>query len=1221
MEGSAAAGGAPSSQWAQSVAVAVAPESTPPEGQAKPGRERKVFWDVPKGWGWRMCVLGPMMPLICTVLAGIGVPFLVVQSDVWSVWVPQAGDFWDDKQYHKKVNEEGAKVWEGVERVLEESQAQAQGLYLVVPKSKGNVMTKDSMLEVIKREQALEAVTVEEAGHTFHFQDVCDGRAGPLYLGYSFPCPKLTSTHAFKEAGYDMGPLASTLWFSAILKDAIVKPIIAPLMLATDFPPGCSGTCVFQCQQACAAAWGMAATGNFFAFQQVPSCMGCMIPAERTLYAVLEDPGFAGAVGLPKPFSKNETALKDHWLYTQSAKGFLAQQTVPGPNGTVVHPYANALAMDDAELDAALATVLAAMFGITPGVTNAFNINLPAFGTRFSKGARSLEAPGLTTQDMLSWVTDEVCGWAFCYAPPLILGGTNPEHGAFRNPDQPLQSVAALEMVYLLTLDPDFLQRKVMDPMRPWGPLPNISKEDLFKVLQKFQVEMDKVWSKGWGEETSDLNDYLAFTYPMSFFTSMRKLTEQAIVPGILSYVTVVLISMLVLTSCNLTESKAIVGAAGVMYAVAAFLASMAIMILQRIPMQLTTMWTLPFLMVGLGVDDTYVIMLSLLQNGGDTFAGYLQAFKRVMIPVTMTSLVNAGMFAMTITSSLPACFETGKTAVVCVLLQFITIVTSFPVLCYLDMVRQRNKRLEIICCVKGKREDEPFKNIFYKRVVRPVITNKYTHLFSFLLMFVIVILALVGASRVVLGLALDEFFELGSLQEAFFQARDKYFPIWPTAMHFGQLEYWKSDVQLEMARVFEGVVETDYVSVLTTDNVWTMKLALWGTGHCFGLSKVGKCGSEWGCHGTWVEDTLGLKNVSSRNPGLCRLGSSIIPNPLAGETASSYVADKVYCPAMPLAGEKELAECMRKWVVHGGGALPGCPVERDEVTPQLPIKVTDVRNDNFYTINLYTNADYVNAIDQTRAFCDRSEKLHCWMTGIAYDFWEQYLTIWSFAARTLSLALLMGFFLSFVFLVVSFRIEALETVPLDRQIKAALAGSSFIVLCMILCVFSSFGICCMLGLKFSVLTIMSYLMAIGFAVEYAVHVVHRFITAPLEHNTSEKRVDYSLNLLFMPMATSFLASIVSILGMAFSNISLIYKYHFIPLLVVQLITFFVGTLLLPSVLCYLPGTAFQVQVAEEKVPKAADLQQELVVEPLPPLPEELFTGDPFLGPGKTAAV
>lgn len=57
--------------------------------------------------------------------------------------------------------------------------------------------------------------------------------------------------------------------------------------------------------------------------------------------------------------------------------------------------------------------------------------------------------------------------------------------------------------------------------------------------------------------------------------------------------------------------------------------------------MNLTIAWTLPFVIIGLGVDNIYVVLLSLQKQADYSEKSFLRGMREVMVPITMTSLVN----------------------------------------------------------------------------------------------------------------------------------------------------------------------------------------------------------------------------------------------------------------------------------------------------------------------------------------------------------------------------------------------------------------------------------------------------------------------------------------------------------------------------------------------------------------------------------------------------
>jgi Sterol-sensing domain of SREBP cleavage-activation len=75
-----------------------------------------------------------------------------------------------------------------------------------------------------------------------------------------------------------------------------------------------------------------------------------------------------------------------------------------------------------------------------------------------------------------------------------------------------------------------------------------------------------------------------------------------------------------------------------------AFFASVGVGILMGIKVNLTTAWTLPFIILGLGVNNVYIILISLQKQGDYTENGFFSGMKEVLVPITMTTLVNASM-------------------------------------------------------------------------------------------------------------------------------------------------------------------------------------------------------------------------------------------------------------------------------------------------------------------------------------------------------------------------------------------------------------------------------------------------------------------------------------------------------------------------------------------------------------------------------------------------
>jgi len=156
---------------------------------------------------------------------------------------------------------------------------------------------------------------------------------------------------------------------------------------------------------------------------------------------------------------------------------------------------------------------------------------------------------------------------------------------------------------------------------------------------------------------------------------------------------------------------------------------------------------------------------------------------------------------------------------------------------------------------------------------------------------------------------------------------------------------------------------------------------------------------------------------------------------------------------------------------------------------------------------------------------CDNSDGPHCWLTGIAFSFWEQYITIDSWLVSVALLAVAVGVVASALFFYVGFRgtgvsltsgrsSNSIGSIPggmrgnlssssnnsnayegIDQGAAwAAIMGGLVVGGVSLLSQFMVIGLSCFVGVSLNGLSAMACLMSTGFSVQYAVHVVHRFM-------------------------------------------------------------------------------------------------------------------------------
>ncbi|CAK0856562.1 unnamed protein product [Prorocentrum cordatum] len=668
------------------------------------------------------CAAGALLvPAACAALA-VGLKDAEPELSVSSIWAPDQGGYYEDKQYASAVFDDP--------RVAKWTGGFVTGFFTSYPKSGGTHMTKASLMELIDRQKAVENATVEYNGNTFTYQDVCYGQLQEgVYLGYTLPCRKITAVHAYREGGYEMDviPRANEMWYSDLLVPYEVKPLINYFFLSLDFPPYLNSDtapqfglpadsvcipaglpcdlatsqavsykaycCLVECADVCAASRAQAVSAiDPTVFQSDAACMTCMTHGQRSLYEGLEDAIVTSTlVTAGMPYAGSTTSDKDEWMYGLALGGVKGQLAVLGVSFPTDDDY--------------IAWMLG-NFGVSKqAADNMFTADASYLG--LVKGARSIEASTSTGTDLHVWASGDIYGWSEgAYPRQLMMGKTIPDILEYDTAN-PLTSVLALKTTYFFEVA-DTFRAKVASPYRAQGPSGhapvNISVDDALEVVGRFKKRMEEAWNFDRGSD--DLNKYHSFTeaYRGTFWRGLKRFTEGSVVPSALSYLAVIVVSVVLMSSCQLTESKMVVSMIGTIFSVAAFSGALGIIVMGGSTVMISSAWTLPFLLVGLGVDDMYVILTTLTKEGGNTAGGYFSAMAQCLVPITMTSLTNAGMFAMLLFIEVPAVREVGKIAVLAICLQYLAMVTAFPCVCYFDMLRTESRRLDCICCLKGRR-------------------------------------------------------------------------------------------------------------------------------------------------------------------------------------------------------------------------------------------------------------------------------------------------------------------------------------------------------------------------------------------------------------------------------------------------------------------------------------------------------------------------------------
>ena len=187
----------------------------------------------------------------------------------------------------------------------------------------------------------------------------------------------------------------------------------------------------------------------------------------------------------------------------------------------------------------------------------------------------------------------------------LILGDVTPSISEY-SAENPLQEVGVIQSLYAALLPRDIVQR-VRHCERPDGPV-EITLDDAEELLFEWKEAMENAWTVGWDDDDAGEVQFVAFFDDSAVVgTTGRMLKEITLDNNTLTVVAIVFIALfsaLFLFSLDAVASRVLITLVGVALVVLAFFSAIGFAILIGEKVSVTIAWTLPFIILGLGVDD-----------------------------------------------------------------------------------------------------------------------------------------------------------------------------------------------------------------------------------------------------------------------------------------------------------------------------------------------------------------------------------------------------------------------------------------------------------------------------------------------------------------------------------------------------------------------------------------------------------------------------------------
>uniref|UniRef100_A0A4W5M0P2 Patched domain-containing protein 3 n=1 Tax=Hucho hucho TaxID=62062 RepID=A0A4W5M0P2_9TELE len=349
----------------------------------------------------------------------------------------------------------------------------------------------------------------------------------------------------------------------------------------------------------------------------------------------------------------------------------------------------------------------------------------------------------------------------------------------------------------------------------------------LFYFLKEDNQTVNTMWLHKFIETTSMMQKEEGVT--ISYFTSISRDEEfekssDSIIP--LFSLTYALAITFSITSCirfDCVRNKVWVATFGVLSAGMAVLSSFGLLLYCGMPFSMTVA-TAPFLILGIGVDDMF-IMISCWQQTqvhGDVEDRMAATYKEAAVSITITTLTDALAFYIGLLTPFGSvqsfCMYTGTAVLFCYLYN----ITFFGAFLALNGRREKGNRHWLtcmkvpepeensekynICCVggaydheTGKEEPMPINN-FFKTYYGPFLTNTWTKGFVILLYVGYLGLSIYGCFHIKEGIDLKNLAADSSYVGSYYDNEDEFFSEYgPNVMVVvtdSEFQYWNESAR-----------------------------------------------------------------------------------------------------------------------------------------------------------------------------------------------------------------------------------------------------------------------------------------------------------------------------------------------------------------------------------------------------------------------------------------
>eukprot|EP00063_Salmo_salar_P051682 XP_014026517.1 PREDICTED: protein patched homolog 1 isoform X1 [Salmo salar] len=273
----------------------------------------------------------------------------------------------------------------------------------------------------------------------------------------------------------------------------------------------------------------------------------------------------------------------------------------------------------------------------------------------------------------------------------LIVGGTT------KNGTGPLLSAQALQTMFQL-----------MTPKQMFEHLKGYEEVSHINWNQDKAAAILEAWQRKYSEAVQQSVAANSSQKVLSFTTTtlediLKSFSDVSVIRVASGYLLMLAYACLTMLRWDCAKSQGAVGLAGVLLVALSVAAGLGLCSLLGISFNAATTQVLPFLALGVGVDDVFLLAHAFSETGQNKRIPFEdrtgECLKRTGASVALTSISNVTAFFMAALIPIPALRAFSLQAAVVVVFNFAMVLLIFPAILSMDLYRREDRRFDIFCC------------------------------------------------------------------------------------------------------------------------------------------------------------------------------------------------------------------------------------------------------------------------------------------------------------------------------------------------------------------------------------------------------------------------------------------------------------------------------------------------------------------------------------------